>query len=1095
MTQLTSITNNVYTAAEDLLELATEYYGYYDEANSVSLPLGVYLKKMREGTLQKSRVTRTLPVDIKRLAEALPPQNNNVLKQVSKAMGLRRFKGAWYNFPLIDKVEDVPDKMKDKFREMGIYDYLVKNNSVMLRVWSTESRQPNYTPSYQLTKVNKDGIVGLIDRRNADGTAIKDVRLIYESLRSDALAAPVKKFYDDCINFINGTKDTPGHIRCNGSLTGQLTRLSTANHVSALARREDFQRSKEVQKLFAEEYGNYFRIAMPVDPDNMSARMDIDFDVMVEKAVEEVAAAIPINKNSDAGPCFPHQKNIDVLAQNMVIAASVFKSVNKGVSIDNLLYCRVANMKPKEEVYTEEQAYGTKTRNYYAPNPFTNFPVSYFYRALMKTSECGYEGQSKHLMGFSPYYGGADRLIKTFLKEENFYRVFSDNLYVRATLIKAGEADRDVWLSIDGKTHESNATISRYQRHMRLLLENVNITEGWKKYLIDFFPYTCIDAGGLCFNVIYKVVGQLSGNLLTALINAWGLLDFKFIHEKHFNQPKITLVANSNWDDIDDDEMNYDVDAMEAPEGWREDYKADIENSRHGRVPKDFAEQFMRKESITVGDTKYYFHKSVVEAAVEAGVILTLESAVLLEELRKPKEDIIYKTDLLGMDVTYIPEVSMFAPLLSYERMVASYSFDKTRMDPNLPIAASLSVGLAKVRSLYLLGGWKYAGLDHVLWSRQLSYIKSLNGYTFDMNDVEEFITQTLDTYVNDDDTLKQIASSFDAAGADGPLTQLSVYRVLLGDDKATLYFKKLAAKGLNITALISREEYVKLLKETPASKALDLDPNAMITLGLNVDRMEKKQSILAKRKFIKKGIESVLPVPLSFNEIKGDEEVTVAVQGIDAINVKPRDSRLDNPHEANKLFGDEIATKVVKVLRSYTIAVPQLVKDSIDDPYRPGVEYKGARVANDEAINIFLRMVSARVPYLSLGILADKIFDPDYRKTSKSKIPMLLLETGIDAEAILDTLHSKFAVLEQWKQEFAKHKIVAGCVMAYPGGRKAMFERLKENVTKGMGSQFANYVVLTLLYLDVKVKDKPQGQLPDFKFLANLNVRELIPK
>lgn len=207
-----------------------------------------------------------------------------------------------------------------------------------------------------------------------------------------------------------------------------------------------------------------------------------------ERVVGELAmktALFRVNTNSDSGFATKNLKNGEVFATELLLGSLLLKDLdeNKDVSRWESMI-RLAALKPKFEIIEKEKVL-ERIRNIMCVSSATERPMQAIHRTIEKVTfkECvdkfedfGY----RSLKGFSPFKGYFSRFF-TFIgalvaQEGPMILFYADNLFY---------VDKDLWVSLDGKTFEAQFTRPTCHRLLRRIEEA--LPEGthpaFKKYL------------------------------------------------------------------------------------------------------------------------------------------------------------------------------------------------------------------------------------------------------------------------------------------------------------------------------------------------------------------------------------------------------------------------------------------------------------------------------------------------------------------------------------------------------------------------------------------------------------------------------------
>lgn len=777
-------------------EICANAKTYFDEHTQAALTLAqaIGLNKKRKKNIKSSKAPETF----KKWPHDIPVTGEAAFKTAAKTMTLKREK-------LIPVPEMIPidkcSKNVQAFFQNKLFDGIVGSDTFLNLKSSTVI--PYYKPYHPLDSMAKDHNHESRDR-GVDRGLLRSLPAIVEAWSDTALYENAVKAKNELIRVANS------NIRTAGTLFGQLQRISDANKAAAIY-------TKSRVDIDRDQYWDFLTAAFPLG-DAPLAPLNVSYTSLFEDNLAIILSNLNINYRSDAGPVWEGLKNSDVLIQDLYLSYLLYKTVIGGRTIKELAWTRLFKTKPKSEVYSEgDIADEKKTRNYYAGTPAVYKPVQYFYKALLKTSPPGYEDQSMHLLGFSPYNGGLNRLVQHFLKADNHWcRAFSDNLYAKFSLRDGNKKLVDhAWVSIDGKKMESCATKERLRTLMQYACYRNDVHKSWETYCADFYPETCIDFAGLMYQSPLHVKGLASGTLATGLTNTMGILDFIYLYQQ---DNKFGWVADEvKKKDHDEDDL------------------------------------------IQIGDKYYKPVPDFFESQKKAGLKLTIESAVTQKQLLNLSKDEVAELDLLGQDCTVLEcPHRVYVPLLNRGRLDKALIFAKEGTDPSLPIAYSLSKEFAKMQSLWLAGAWFYPGIREIVWSKQHELAGALTKSFVRNDEIKEYWGWLLDwENFSEDQSANELNQSQlegvinTIAGIRGPMSMLSVWRVTMGDLDTADYVDFLIASGHknDLPLLMTYAEYIKYIGDVPVPKdfesyrtLLESQDGSNIVLNLDDPELAKKR-------------------------------------------------------------------------------------------------------------------------------------------------------------------------------------------------------------------------------------------------------------
>lgn len=337
-------------------------------------------------------------------------------------------------------------------------------------------------------------------------------------------------------------------------------------------------------------------------------------------------------------------------------------------------YLRVSTMKNKTEVY-ELAERTTKTRNYFETNGFAMLPLQLVYKAthvdLRRWDTEPDDSPVQNIIGWSPYGGGMNRILRKMARNERYAFVYADNLWTTAIDEKTGQR---VSISMDMDKGEANVQFNEVLFENRRSMEQFSdASAAWKRYLTVLAPMMS-RASVAVFGALQIVINFLiSGTIATA----------------YYNQVKVIRYLDA------------------ATELLRD----------------------RRQEDFTVSGSEL---GPILKLAQEVGGALwKIEASELYENIVHPKPGVVIRVDLLGMDAVYLGNygVDAFAPVLNKERLLKALMWFKRDAKRSYPGELLNIVKYIRFRAFYMLGGWLYPDLAAFLrmkCERMLHYLRNV---------------------------------------------------------------------------------------------------------------------------------------------------------------------------------------------------------------------------------------------------------------------------------------------------------------------------------------------------------------------------------
>jgi len=407
---------------------------------------------------------------------------------------------------------------------------------------------------------------------------------------------------------------------------------------------------------------------------------------------------ISINAASDAGPLYhahPQKRRdstpMDITQAHdlMELLHSLDLNASQPLMRTVILNARLCYMKPKADVYERKEFY-TKTRNVFVLNVYAQImahlathvmyknPIHAFVRSTQEGKEIMYDEGVRSIVGWSPWHGGMNQLVQALLdrKRGSMQLVYADNLY-----LKFWAEGKFWWASLDGEKMEACHTVPDLRLCNRRVMDWWGMTDKthpeWNRYLLGLDPLCGASAYAVFGNLQIKVPGLVSGKVGTAYYNTIKMLRVLYM-----------------WSHLN------------ASRGGGLTYALVRENGEW-RLPD-----------------------LLIEALRQVGVRLKIEKVT---DIDQGASDGFLELDMLGFDardVSAVAGVGVWIPTLDKTRLLNSLAFPKMDLQAEEKRFGALymkGIQLARLRALYIIGGWSHVGLDMILQSRCQQIISEID--------------------------------------------------------------------------------------------------------------------------------------------------------------------------------------------------------------------------------------------------------------------------------------------------------------------------------------------------------------------------------
>jgi hypothetical protein len=423
---------------------------------------------------------------------------------------------------------------------------------------------------------------------------------------------------------------------------------------------------------------------------------------------------------------------IHIVAQNMKTS----NKYNMDLVYNAFNFLWVSLYKPKAEVYEipgaefngERNDMNTKTRNICATNVCAFLPGMPITSVTHKVAPCYHESpQSRILLGFSPFKGGADRLIRMMLASSVVYDqpgkikihtlTYSDNLYIYGIYYNVNtNTSTLMWRSLDGVKMEGAITLDdvylENQRKISKLQTNsqhrpqddddsktnshskfIPVSPAFVQYACSIEPSLMTRQKGLLGKTQFQVPGMASGSVGTGYTNTakmGGLaasLDGKIISLDEFPQSTEKLGAVREPCDIY--RLQLTVECVTD---------LDLGSSRR---PSDMYDHLVRSNT----------GKTIAFDLLGYDIFF-------IDDLATRAAMYDNEADLLNDDH---PRVPLIMPCLDKKRLLKSLMFHKftyymkKKDQEEFPLEMRNAMQILLLRVLYLIGGYAYPELSTLI--------------------------------------------------------------------------------------------------------------------------------------------------------------------------------------------------------------------------------------------------------------------------------------------------------------------------------------------------------------------------------------------
>lgn len=460
------------------------------------------------------------------------------------------------------------------------------------------------------------------------------------------------------------------HFFGNGTISGQMARFAAVKAVHEF--RKKFGPNKRT-----EYWGGSFEaciqrldelVPLAARPEDLKLDTNDLFELL--KRYSPVYGGkytlLKFEPKAHSGPGWPMQYVRSLTAiPSLAVSQQILEIIETrpDTYMQDLFHLSVAYMKPKAEVYTLEQ-YRGKTRNIFNLADFAQNPASMLVRGMThRRFHYLNHPESISLLGAPLLGGGLETLLnyatsKPLLLDNEVgiaVLVFADNLFLIYSRPFEGR-HLVTFHSLDGVKMEASHTRTDMQLYLTRLLswwrsKGGVLTKGFEGYLTGIFLQNAVENPVLFYDEYLRAPQLGSGVVGTADWNTWKMA----------------------------------MGVMRCLDDHAFDGKFDLEKINAS----------MKKEGIELT------HEAVSEAFTwppqgEARVV---------------------RLDLLGFDAIMAEDLCI--PVLNYGRLLKAAAFLKSGVDlrkrnvdedPEFQLYA-----FVKVRMLYLIGGWAYAGLREIL--------------------------------------------------------------------------------------------------------------------------------------------------------------------------------------------------------------------------------------------------------------------------------------------------------------------------------------------------------------------------------------------
>jgi hypothetical protein len=474
------------------------------------------------------------------------------------------------------------------------------------------------------------------------------------------------------------------HFFGNGTPSGQIERLKSVWEVYSVSVNAEY-----VPNLAFEDYCAIMDKVYPISEPFTSL---VDFRSMWPG--NDRSTLLTFNLDANAGLLWNQSSSNqevkggrlvrETVIQNLLLATQMLDSISEllhsGEDItpdfeENWGFIRQTEFKPKSEVYLASDR-DKKTRNYWPVNNFANLPAQAMFRAVHSKEKLYYpkDRNSSSLIGFSPYHGGLDKLLKTAMSDVPNPGDFKLLCYADNLFCMLNDDGKFHWFSLDASKMEGcvERKISEFEnRRIIKVFKDAGYAVGpeFEWYLTQYFPRIVQDSISVYNSVGFHSYTMGSGVMGTAYYNTCKMALFM----DYLSKNKVCPVYRSD-----------EKDASGAYE-WRKSPMFE-------------------------------------EAAKQVGLSMKLEKYQL--DLMNSKIGTLLTLDCLGNDAVgyYSRELNkiMFIPILNKDRVWKAVLFAKKKLvitdkGEFQNEAQLLLYQYIRLTTMFIIGGWWYNSTSIIL--------------------------------------------------------------------------------------------------------------------------------------------------------------------------------------------------------------------------------------------------------------------------------------------------------------------------------------------------------------------------------------------
>lgn len=477
-----------------------------------------------------------------------------------------------------------------------------------------------------------------------------------------------------------------------------------------------------------------------------------------------------INLASSAGLLFGQRtKNADVLYETLYYAKNLWdraREFDDPEVVRKYTYLLLAALKPKTEVYERNEIL-KKTRNICAFNTYAQTPAQFLHKATHTNADHYLTpGSTSHsIVGLSLMSGGMNALMhKLLVSSEPQFLIFADNIYLYFPV-------DDLWLSLDGTKMEASHSIvfAKFEivRCLRqvgclvsespdgeLVIDNNGVSANLVNFMLLLFPHIAYNTVAVWGKSQIPLFGNPDnkGNIkaLRPELFSFSLLGSGVNGTAYFNTALSSLIMATY-------------------------------TKNFALIPSSFTAQ---PPPYTTSDGEVPLAEHFQTWSENHGVAWKLEQqSVGLAALRHLE---ILKTDLLGystvvFEIMTVEQdvIKIFIPVLDDHRLANALLWNKAegkasfgKLDPITQRIQKSYLTLAKLRCLYIIGGWYYPGVAE---SMLLSMIGAIKTFKDGLLSVPDFSMEF--------DVVKRAIEDMFAAfsGSFGEITETQLHAMLSG--------------------------------------------------------------------------------------------------------------------------------------------------------------------------------------------------------------------------------------------------------------------------------------------------------------------------